>query len=191
MSKQHITRPFAQVNSGVRFPAGWGDKTDAAIADSLQGWLTRNAAEVSRMLARCESPIEIMFLSALLAHEFGASVDSNLMQEGHSQAVESGLDTSVYADARMPGGYLFLQPTMHLRGRKIRMDFASISVNCVSKVCIEVDGHDFHEATKEQAQRDKSRDRYLQAMGWKVVRFTGSEVSRNAWQCVEDLLEVW
>jgi very-short-patch-repair endonuclease len=44
------------------------------------------------------------------------------------------------------------------------------------KMVVECDGHDFHERTKEQARRDKERDRSIQALGYKVFRFTGSEV---------------
>lgn len=51
-------------------------------------------------------------------------------------------------------------------------------------VAIELDGHDFHEKTKEQAQRDKQKDRFLQSRGHLVARFTGAEV----W---EDPLEVF
>ncbi len=46
-------------------------------------------------------------------------------------------------------------------------------------IVIEVDGHEFHERTKEQAQRDKSRDRALTGAGYRVLRFTGSEVFRD------------
>jgi hypothetical protein len=35
---------------------------------------------------------------------------------------------------------------------------------------VEVDGHDFHE--KEQARRDKQRDRFMTTTGAKVLRFT-------------------
>ncbi len=49
---------------------------------------------------------------------------------------------------------------------------------------IECDGHDFHERTKEQAQRDKKRDRELQAAGYKVFRFTGSEIWRSRGECI-------
>jgi hypothetical protein len=45
-----------------------------------------------------------------------------------------------------------------------------------TRLVAEVDGHDFHERTKEQAQRDKTRDRDLQAAGFTVFRFTGREV---------------
>lgn len=44
---------------------------------------------------------------------------------------------------------------------------------------IECDGHDFHEKTKEQAQRDKKRDRDITTSGMIIMRFTGSEIYRN------------
>jgi hypothetical protein len=46
-------------------------------------------------------------------------------------------------------------------------------------VAVECDGHDFHERTKQQAERDKKRDRDLQSIGWRVLRFTGSEIVRD------------
>jgi very-short-patch-repair endonuclease len=41
---------------------------------------------------------------------------------------------------------------------------------------VECDGHSFHERTKEQASRDRARDRDLQAEGYPVFRFTGSHI---------------
>jgi very-short-patch-repair endonuclease len=55
------------------------------------------------------------------------------------------------------------------------------------RVLVECDGHDFHERTKEQAQRDKARDRELQAVGYYVLRFTGSEIWNDAAGCVEQI----
>lgn len=46
-------------------------------------------------------------------------------------------------------------------------------------VAVELDGHDFHERTKEQASRDKKRDRSLLSKGWTTIRFTGSDVVRD------------
>lgn len=51
------------------------------------------------------------------------------------------------------------------------------------KVVVESDGHDFHEKTKEQAAHDKRRDRHFQIRGWKVLRFTGSEIWRDYSWC--------
>ena len=44
---------------------------------------------------------------------------------------------------------------------------------------IECDGHDFHEKTKEQAIKDKKRDRNFVTAGYVVMRFTGSEIYNN------------
>lgn len=60
------------------------------------------------------------------------------------------------------------------------------------KVVIECDGHDFHERTKEQAQRDKERDRIIQAAGYFVLRFTGSEIWKSPTKCaahINDFLD--
>jgi len=57
-------------------------------------------------------------------------------------------------------------------------------------VAIECDGHEFHERTKEQAARDKSRDRALAADGVIVLRFTGSEIWHNTWECSEEVFLV-
>lgn len=55
------------------------------------------------------------------------------------------------------------------------------------RVIVECDGHDFHDKTREQAARDKSRDRELQAAGFYVLRFTGSELWRNAPKCAREV----
>lgn len=50
-------------------------------------------------------------------------------------------------------------------------------------VAVECDGHEWHERTHQQAQRDKSRDRVLQSMGLQVLRFTGREIVNDACKC--------
>lgn len=52
---------------------------------------------------------------------------------------------------------------------------------------VECDGHDYHDKTKEQAARDKRRDRELLTAGYPVVRFTGSEIYKDPLGCVAQL----
>ena len=53
---------------------------------------------------------------------------------------------------------------------------------------VECDGHDFHEKTKKQAQKDKSRDRDLYRYDIDLVlHFTGSEIYNNPTECAEDV----
>jgi very-short-patch-repair endonuclease len=55
------------------------------------------------------------------------------------------------------------------------------------KIAIECDGHDFHERTKDQARRDRSKDRWLLCNGYMVLRFTGSEIRRDPIGCAEQV----
>ena len=55
---------------------------------------------------------------------------------------------------------------------------------------VEIDGHSFHDRTRDQAEHDRSRDRFLMKMGWRVIRFTASEVFRDAAGCVKETLDL-
>lgn len=54
---------------------------------------------------------------------------------------------------------------------------------------VECDGHDFHERTKDQAARDRSRDRALQEAGYPVFRFTGAEIWRDPCGCADQIIK--
>lgn len=58
-----------------------------------------------------------------------------------------------------------------------RVDFAFEDI----KLVIECDGRKFH-STDEQKERDKIRDEYISGQKWKVLRFTGRQVSREPWE---------
>lgn len=55
-------------------------------------------------------------------------------------------------------------------------------------VVVECDGHDFHERTKEQAAKDRSRDRRLQDAGFRIHRYTGHELYKQPYECVSQAL---
>jgi very-short-patch-repair endonuclease len=57
------------------------------------------------------------------------------------------------------------------------------------KLAIEIDGHDYH-STKEQKATDYQRDRYLQSQGWRVIRFSGSEVYQDASKCALEAVKI-
>lgn len=62
--------------------------------------------------------------------------------------------------------------------------------DCSPKIVVECDGHDFHERTKEQASRDKRRDREMVSDGYTVLRFTGSEIFRDATACASEVSKI-
>lgn len=55
---------------------------------------------------------------------------------------------------------------------------------------IEIDGHIWHEKTKKQVQYHKERERFLISKGWKLIRFTGSEVYKDPSKCVTETINV-
>lgn len=55
---------------------------------------------------------------------------------------------------------------------------------------VEIDGHEWHEKTKEQARADKEKERMYLKKGFIPIRFTGSEVYHNAKMCVNEVFEI-
>lgn len=62
--------------------------------------------------------------------------------------------------------------------------------NRVRSVAVEVDGHEFHERTKEQAKRDRERDRTMQKYGFVVFRYTGSELYADPIKCAMEVVRM-
>ena len=55
-------------------------------------------------------------------------------------------------------------------------------------IVIELDGHDFHERTKEQVAARNQRDRDIQDAGHKVLHFSGSEFHRDPENGINDVI---
>ncbi|HEU0184885.1 MAG TPA: DUF559 domain-containing protein [Blastocatellia bacterium] len=62
---------------------------------------------------------------------------------------------------------------------RYRADFAFLEHSLI----VEVDGYEFHH-TKNQREHDAQRDRIFMLLGWRVIRFTGSEIHRDIERCV-------
>lgn len=72
--------------------------------------------------------------------------------------------------------YLFPQSEILTNNNKYIADFEVLEYGCETKILIEIDGHDFHEKTKEQVARDKDREYDLKFEGYDVVRYSGSQI---------------
>lgn len=79
------------------------------------------------------------------------------------------------------------QNALKLDGRDYTIDFVVESPDGKMKLAVELDGHEFHEKTKEQAAYDRARERTIVRHGYTIFRFTGSEVMRNPRKCVEEV----
>ena len=120
------------------------------------------------VLQHCESPIEALFGSAILL------------------AMRMPCDFSCVHFTPLPypapkTATLLLTP--QYPWRSYRIDWVIRSTKAPVEIFVECDGHDFHERTKEQAARDRSRDREVTEAGIPLLRFTGSEIYRNPGAC--------
>ncbi len=85
-------------------------------------------------------------------------------------------------------GCLLWTPQAHIENYRVDFAFYAVAKGGVKKLVVECDGHDFHERTKEQARKDRSRDRRLQELGYQVFRFTGSEIHADPMKCALQII---
>lgn len=99
--------------------------------------------------------------------------------------IESPIERRFWLAARQSP--IFGNLTAQVEIGKYRVDFFYAGNG--KKIAVELDGHDYHK-TREQRTYDAERDRHLRMQGVEVVRFTGSEIHKNAHNCICDLLEI-
>lgn len=139
--------------------------------------------------ALCESPIEELFLVAAWSRGCWAGKlewDADMSVVGLISAA-SGRSRTRYGHCRA-----FFKPQVQVGAYRVDFLFASNPFANFHPllIAVECDGHEFHEKTKEQARRDKARDRELLTIGVTVVRFTGSEIWADAGKCAEQVLDL-
>lgn len=163
-------------------------RTVGELRDGYQQDLAFWSTDLSSCIeATIESPIEELLVWAMVWQSFG----------GRFMVIESRPSQLPGIDPDSKGASLYehtwdalwrrdihLQPLVRVGDTRYRldigMDYQSVTWSRAHVfVAIECDGHDFHEKTKEQAERDKRRDRDLQSIGWVIARFTGSEIVRD------------
>jgi Protein of unknown function (DUF559) len=144
-------------------------------------------------LRACESPIEAMLLFGLVAsgahgHEVllrSREGDWSLREPEPGQGVVSLTPQIQMGEYRCDFLAEFEEDAPDFEHPVTTRDGIEIpgTKREFSRALIECDGHDFHEKTKVQATRDKRRDRFLQSLGFPVLRFSGSEIWRDPIAC--------
>jgi very-short-patch-repair endonuclease len=56
------------------------------------------------------------------------------------------------------------------------------------RVVVECDGFEFHDKGLQQAAHDRARDRFFLTRNWPVLRFNGSEITRQVDLCLADIV---
>jgi very-short-patch-repair endonuclease len=132
-------------------------------------WLEAREETLKEAICYCDSHIEVELLCALLTELDGLPV---LIRPGRKLKWPEAIEMAPR---------LIVAP-QHWIG-KARVDVAVCWTGSAKKVVVECDGHDFHERTKEQVSTDNERDRAVQARGWLVSRFTGSDIFNHPFAC--------
>lgn len=158
------------------------------------------------LLELCESPIEKRFLKTFMVNYPGVAVTLSdgihWLHQGFKDDFILGFDLRVYPQFTLEIPH-FHYGSNDLEQKKYRADFlfrligpyspfshtATLADQSVHNLIVEVDGHDFHEKTKEQAARDKRRDRDMVSSGYSVMRFTGSEVASNCDELIKEVTQ--
>lgn len=139
--------------------------TPANIEDRLQWYKTRLASEYER---RVKGDVN--------RHKIVSPIEQVFLMEWRFLRVDEHYGVTIRP-----------QKKLDLGGNSYVIDFMVESPDGKTKLAIELDGHDFHEKTKEQAANDRARERMIVRHGYSIFRFTGSEVIRNPRKCVQEV----
>lgn len=144
------------------------------LNDFVVEW-NNEAAQLDPVMSRCESPVERLFI-------LGMS-----MACCHVAGFDDAPGMFWSFDGKLCG-YLFGQVELESGGRKIRPDF--LLKTDVARIYVEIDGHEFHASTRQQVARDRQRERAIAEGGDIVIRFTGSEVTKDPKGCAEQAMRI-
>lgn len=159
----------------------------------LGSWALRDLfLKLEQYYGACQSPIEEMMLSALLL----VGIESD-----HEITIISGQNRALFNSNGMNPLAVELQSGLG----EYRADFlvtyedgygswalrqnGSKDGPLAVSIIVECDGHDFHDRTKEQASRDRKKDRFLQSTGLPVFRYTGSDIWKDACACAHETMQ--
>lgn len=161
--------------------------TNSYIAESEAWFQEEYVNPLMEAVSLCESPIETTVLWALIRYHDSVRALGWAPPWGMPGLDEMGAVMAIQLQQGADAFTIYPQVTVKSATTAIsyRLDFVleyrhiRPEGHATVYVDIECDGHDYHERTKEQAERDKTRDRELQMLGYAVARFTGSQINRN------------
>jgi hypothetical protein len=146
------------------------------VRSALQDLVYSHTDTFEAMRARCDSPIEELFLAGLMAASFR-----------HADCIE-------FREGGPLNGPAPIRPTCYQQVRisEYKVDFLIVrpSVSASRNVVVECDGREYHALVQEQTSRDRERDAFLNRTGYTVLRFTGAELNADAYRCGYEVLKM-
>lgn len=174
-----------------------GKSNDKKVEQLQKAWAKEAAARAEeefnwraeRIRGRCESPIEEL-LGLAVFHYIHDYIDDVEREDGGVHWMVSDYTWPNEPGAPFDGIYCYQQAQIgNYRADflfYVRDEFRGIK----HFVVVECDGHDYHERTKEQAARDKSRDRWMTSKQVTLLRFTGSEIWRDPEAAADEVCDL-
>jgi very-short-patch-repair endonuclease len=178
-------------------------ESDALLAAGFRAavWssLGRIFHQLERAWIKTESPIEAALLFALtvVARELSGTVRYRVDGNDYGD-LDDDIDGVTIEPQKVIGNYRvdflieFVERGPDL-GTPPNMDLCLTPLGTKTvrpTLVIECDGHEYHNRTKDQVRRDRSRDRKLQAMGYRVFRYTGAEIWEDVVECAREAISL-
>lgn len=140
--------------------------TTQEIEYLITGIFETQKERISDFMTQLESPIEKLFIIKFLDY---------IIENGFGYKIYVyALDEKLVLEVSIPDGTGFVIIPQEVF-KKYRLDFLFL-FDKKGRLAVECDGHNFHEKTKEQAKRDKERDRVFTKHNLPIFRYTGSEI---------------
>lgn len=144
-----------------------------AIDRQIMEGITQGIASFSDL---CESPIEKLFVSALLYVCSGHKIPVAL----HNKSTCTIVNFSITRRQGDKTNVQYLHVKTQVEIDRYRADF--LLSKSGKSVVVECDGEEFH-STPEQVTNDQKRGDVLLSLGYPTVRFTGAELYRDPFNC--------
>lgn len=172
----------------------------ASVSMSLQSQYCSRSHRLAAAVGLCQSPIEAKFLLALVCACAMNDLAISIVGDDESvffatDGAESDTVLHVSPQAEIAGHHVdfalelqFMDPYHKMALMFNKPKPTNTPEVVVERLVVECDGHEFHGKTRDQAKRDKSRDRDLLSDGYPVIRFTGSEIFQTPLKCAVEVV---
>lgn len=164
-------------------PAGKLDLIAQKFGDQLGMPAHSLAADIERRLTWYKQRVAATFEQGvkgdLNRHTITSPIEQIFLMEWRFLAIDEKQGVTIKPQTELKSG-----------GTAYRIDFVVTWPGQKQKLAIEIDGHDFHEKTRQQAARDRARERSIIREGYTIMRYTGSEVFSNPRKCVHEVADL-
>lgn len=147
------------------------------------GYTDKACQHMEHLVSVIESPIEEAMLYGLI-----------ISAQAEVEAVGFVVNGCKFGDHDDSADLLIIEPQAKIEN--YRADFLLTYQSSFPgfekerQLIVECDGHDYHDKTKQQASRDKERDREMKKLGYEVFRFTGSDIWNDVYSCAKEAVDM-